>query len=222
MNQSDAPAFFEMLDTTYDLIGVGPAKIISPAAKAMFFTDLQMYPLHLIEQALAAHRVDPDRGRFTPKPADISSQIERRREIAWISADEAWSRVPKSEGAPGLLNQVTVQALAVAMPFLTQEKPDQTAARMAFKGCYDRLADRAKLQKTPPQYFVSPGGSHEEQMAIIDEGRRLGMLAAPASAPVERIEQESRTPGAKPNLKALLLSLNQKTMPAPEAADYDD
>ena len=41
MKPADREQFFNMLDTTYDLIGVGPAKIISPAAKAMFFQDLQ-------------------------------------------------------------------------------------------------------------------------------------------------------------------------------------
>lgn len=223
MNQDDAPAFFVMLDTTYDLIGVGPAKIISPAAKAMFFTDLQMYPLHLIEQALAAHRIDPERGRFTPKPADIASQIERRRAVQWLGADEAWAQVPKIEGQPGILNDVTAQALAVAMPFLTQPKPDQVAARMAFKSCYDRLADRAKLEKRPPKYFLSPGGSPEEMQAVAAEGVRLGLLAQHQVVEIKAIAAPpKRTPGAKPDLKALLLSLTPKTMPPPEAQDYDD
>lgn len=223
MTPDEAPAFFALLDTTYDLIGVGPAKVISGAAKAMFFEDLQHYPLHLIKSALQAHRVDPDRGRFTPKPADIASQIERRRAVQWLGADEAWAQVPKAEGQPGLLNDVTAQALAVAMPFLTQPKPDQVAARMAFKSCYDRLADRAKLEKRPPKYFLSPGGSPEEMQAVIDEGVRLGLLAPHSAVEVKTIgAPPKRTPGAKPDLKALLLSMTPKTMPPPEAQDYDD
>lgn len=221
MNQHDRLPFFELLDLTYDMIGVGPAKIISPAAKAMFFTDLERYPLELISGSLAAHRADPERGKFTPKVADIVYQIERRRKVAWLSADEAWSQVPKIEGQAGLLNDVTAQALAVAQQFLNLPRPDLTAARMAFKGCYERLVERAKLERRGPVYFVSPGGSFEEQQAIEQEGVRQELLQAPRQDPVPLLETSKRTPGAKPDLKKLLLELQPKTMPPPEAQDYE-
>lgn len=219
MNQQDAAAFFELLDLTYDMIGVGVAKVISPAAKAMFFQDLERYPLDLIAAALAAHRGDPERGKFTPKVADIVYQIERRRRVSWLSADEAWAQVPKLEGQPGLLNDVTAQALAVATPFLNQTRPDMTAARMAFKGCYERLVERAKLERRGPVHFVSPGGTYDEQQAVIQEGVRLGLLPPPAAA-VPLIENGKRTAGAKPDLKALLGTLQPKLMAPPEREDY--
>ena len=210
-----------MLDLTYDMIGVGPAKIISPAAKAQFFTDLERYPLNLIDASLAAHRQDPKRGNFTPKVSDITYQIERRRAVSWLSADEAWSQVPKIEGQPGLLNDVSAQALAVAGQFLNLPKPDMTAARMAFKGCYERLVERAKLDRRGPVYFVSPGGSFDEQMAVADEGVRMGLLAPPAKTETKLLAEPTRTPGVKPDLKALLLSMQPKTMPPPESVDYE-
>lgn len=222
MHNDDFDAFAALLDTTYDLIGVGPAKIISPAAKAMFFQDLQRYPLNLIEAALAAHRMDPERGRFTPKPADIASQIERRRAVQWLGADEAWAQVPKIEGQPGILNDCTAQALAVAAPLLAEG--DDIAARMAFKDTYNRLMSRAKLERRGPVYFVSPGGSFEEQQSVIQEGVRLGLLAAPKATVPQLFgnsEQLTRTPGSKPDLKALLLSLTPKTMLPPERQDYE-
>ena len=221
MNQQDAPRFFELLDLTYDMIGVGANKVISPGAKAMFFQDLERYPLDLIEASLTAHRQDPERGKFTPKPADVVYLIERRRRVSWMSADEAWSQVPKIEGQAGLLNDVTAQALAVAQQFLNLPRPDLTAARMAFKGCYDRLVERAKLERRGPVYFVSPGGSFEEQQAVVEEGQRLGLLAAPRAEPVQLLETTKRTPGARPDLKALLLTLKTKELPPPEAQDYD-
>jgi hypothetical protein len=221
MNQQDAHAFFELLDLTYDMIGVGPAKVISPAAKAMFFQDLERYPLDLISASLAAHRADPERGKFTPKVADIVYQIERRRRVSWLSADEAWAQVPKIEGQPGLLNDVTAQALAVASPFMNQARPDMVAARMAFKGCYERLVERAKLDRRGPVYFLSPGGSYEAQQAVVAEGVRLGLLAPPpAAAPL--IENGKRSSGTRPDLKALLLTLQLKTMPTPERQDCDE
>ena len=223
MNQQDAQAFFELLDLTYDMIGVGAGKVISPAAKAMFFQDLERYPLELIAGSLAAHRADPERGKFTPKVADIVYQIERRRRVSWLSADEAWSQVPKVEGQPGLMNDVTAQALAVAQQFLDLPRPDLTAARMAFKGCYERLVERAKLERRGPVYFVSPGGSYEEQQAVLMEGVRQGLLTAQVQEVMMLAHQHEgrRTPGAKPDLKALMLSLNTKEMPPPEAQDYE-
>ncbi|MES2352095.1 MAG: hypothetical protein V4641_31395 [Pseudomonadota bacterium] len=221
MHPDDFDAFAEILDLTYDMIGVGAGKIISGPAKAMFFQDLQRYPLDLITASLAAHRADPERGKFTPKVADIVYQIERRRKVSWLSADEAWSQVPKIEGQPGLMNDVTAQALAVAQQFLALPRPDMTAARMAFKGCYDRLVERAKLERRGPEYFVSPGGSYEEQQAVIQEGVRQGLLTAPRAEAVPLLETTKRTPGAKPDLKALLLTLKPKELPPPERQDYE-
>jgi hypothetical protein len=225
MNAQDAKVFFELLDLTYDMIGVGQAKVISEGAKVMFFQDLARYPLDLLESALAAHRQDPERGKFTPKVADIVYQIERRRRVSWLSADEAWSQVPKIEGQPGLMNQVSAQALAVAQQFLNQPRPDMTAARMAFKGCYDRLVERAKLDPEPekrrPKYFVSPGGSFEEQQAVIEEGVRQGLLSGGVKVEVFALQDGTRTRGTKPDLKALLLSLKPKELPPPEAQDYE-
>lgn len=210
MKPDDAKAFFQLLDTTYDLIGVGPAKIISPAAKAMFFTDLQRYPLDLIEAALAAHRLDPERGRFTPKPADIAAQIERRRPLQWLGADEAWSTVPKIEGEPGILNDVTAQALAVAAPLLAEG--DDVAARMAFKACYNRLVERAKLDRRNPEYFLSPGGTHEEQQAVIAEGVRQGLLSHHAATKVPVLA----APDGMDRVRAMLASFTVKAIPHDE------
>jgi len=210
MRPDDAPAFFKLLDDTYDMIGKSPAaKVISATAKALFFNDLKRYPLELIEHALSAHRLDPDRGRFTPTVADISSQIERRRPLQWVGADEAWAALPKSEGAPGILNQVTAQALAAAQPLL--DDGDTIAARMAFKNCYDRLVSRAKLDRVNPEYFLSPGGTYEEVLAIKQEAQRLGLLPTPPEeVQQQRIEGTSRANVAK--LKALLLELKPKTI----------
>jgi hypothetical protein len=219
MKPADQAAFFKMLDDTYDMIGKSPAaKIISPTAKALFFTDLQRYPLDLIAAALSAHRMDADRGRFTPTVADISSQIERRRPLQWVGPDEAWATVPKIEGEPGIMNQVTAKALAAAQPLL--DEGDTIAARMAFKNCYDRLVARAKLDRVNPEYFLSPGGSMEDQQALREEGQRQGLLPAPDAAPMLELGG-SPTKAGRAALTALKLDFKPKTMPEPEASDYE-
>lgn len=218
MKPSDSPAFFKMLDDTFDVIGKSAAaKIISPAAKAIFFNDLKRYPLELVEQSLSAHRMDPDRGRFTPTPADIASQIERRRPLQWLSADEAWAQVPKREGEPGIMNDITAQALAVAAPLLAEG--DDVAARMAFKGCYQRLVERAKLDRRNPEYFVTPGGSPEDYQNVIDDAVRKGLLPEPKNVPILLLGAAPSRKG-RAALEALKLEFKPKTMPEPEAEDY--
>lgn len=212
MRPEDKTRFFELLDLTYDIIGVGEAKFISGPAKALFFDDLRQYPIEYIEKALTAHRQDPQRGKFTPKPADIIFQIERRMPVQWVTADEAFARIPLTEGAPGILNQVTAQALAVAMPFLTQARPDMNAARMAFRGCYDRLAEQEKLARRPPQHFVSPGGTRDEQLAVAAEGVRLGLLP-PSAAPQESSHALLPSVAGQKAISAALATLQLKHVP---------
>lgn len=240
MQPHDYDQFSNLLDAAYDLLGKTPAaRVISAGSKALFFNAVKQYSLEQVSAALAAHCQE---GTFTPVPNDIKVQVEKHQTISWLSADEAWARLPITPNAPAyladgrrdyretaqlpcLLNQVTAEALAVAQPLI--DSGEDTAARMAFKAAYVRLVERSKMDSDPkrrvPKYFVSPGGSFEEQQAVVDEGVRMGLLPAPTpSAVIQQLEAPKRTPGAKPNLKALLLSLQPKTMPTPEAKDYDD
>lgn len=219
MHSRDRKDFDAVMHDAHEAIGQGER--YTPGALDLMFASLMDLTLPQIQQALINQINDSKAGKWRPNAASIRDQIERRAAVAWLSADEAWSQVPKIEGQPGLLNNITAQALAVANQFLVLERPDMTAARMAFKGCYDRLVERAKLERRGPVYFVSPGGSFEDQQAVVDEGVRQGLLAAPAAAPVLLIEQGKRTPGVKPDLKALLLTMQAKTMPPPEAQDYE-
>jgi hypothetical protein len=214
MRPEDYDEFSSLLDAAYDLLGKTPqAKVISAGSKALFFSALAQYPLEEVRAGMSAHIQE---GTFTPVPNDIKTQIERRSAIQWESADEAWSRVPKLESEPGLLNQVTSAALAAASQFLDMPRPDHVAARMAFKAAYERLVEREKLANQPPRYWVSPGGSFEEQAAVRDEGIRLGLLNstwAPAAAP--QLGNGTPPPGAMEALRSFKL----KSLPPPEARD---
>lgn len=217
MHDHDEAAFYTLLLDTDEAIRPG-SKPRTEGAMNLVFEDLRQYPLELVGKALTAHRRDPDRGQYLPNSSHIEHQINIRRPVVWLSADEAWSRAPKIEAQPALMTNEIAQALAAAAPLMGDR--DKTPARMAFKACYDRLVERAKLERRGPVYFVSPGGSYEDQQAVIEEGQRMGLLPAPKAEAVPLLETR-RTPGAKPDLGKLLLSLNQKTMPKPEASDYE-
>jgi len=233
MCDDDEQAFYTLLLETDQSIRPGCAAR-TPGAMVIIFQDLQQYNFDTVKKAMGMHRRDPERGQWPPNSAHIEHQINIRRPITWLSADEAWARISKpgkpvkqkdgkinygaAEPGPCLLTSESAQALAAATSLL--ESGDDIAARMAFKGCYERLIERAKLERRGPVYFVSPGGSYEEQEAVKEEGQRLGLLAAPPKVP-ELALPKPRTHGAKPDLKALLLSMKSKEMPPPEPEDYE-
>lgn len=216
MSNDDEAAFYTLLLDTDEAIRPG-SKARTPGAMNLVFDDLRQYPLELVAKALTAHRRDPERGQWLPNSSHIEHQINIRRPVVWLTADEAWSRAPKIEAQAALMTTEVAQALAAAGPLLADG--DKVAARMAFKGAYDRLVDRAKLERRGPVYFVSPGGTYDEQLAIRDEGVRMGLLAAPPAAPL--IDAPKSSGDAKPDLKALLLTLQPKTMIPMKASDYE-
>lgn len=209
---NDMDEFFVLLDEVYDLMGKTPAaKIISAGAKAMFFRAVAQHSLADVRAALDHHA---SKGTFTPVPKDINDYIEARRPVLWIGADEAYALLPRGEDEPGLLNQVTSAALAAAAPFLAQRRPDENAARMAFRASYNRLVEQEKFAGRPPRYWVSPAGSIEAQNSVREEGIRLGLLNvtwAPA------VPQLGNAPAQPERLAAALLTLKPKSLLPPEA-----
>lgn len=212
MEAADRLPFFELLDATCEAISM--RQPMTAGAKVLLWEDLERYPFELVRAALAAHRQDKDRGQWQPNTAHIEYQIDRRRKNNWLSADEAFARITFEQGQPCILNQVTSAALAVAAPFMDQERPDKNAARMAFRACYDRLVEQEKLNRRSPRHWVSPAGSQEEQNAVREEGIRLGLLGptwSPPAAP--QLGYSAPPPGAMEALK----NFSFKALPPPEA-----
>ncbi len=219
MEADEKLKFFELLDATCDAISM--RQPLTGGAKALMWEDLERYPFELVRAALAAHRQDPQRGQWQPNTAHVEYQIDRRRRNNWLSADEAFARLSFDERAPVLLNQVTAAALAVAAPFMEQQRPDQNAARMAFRACYDRLVAVEKLERRPPGHWISPAGTPEAREALQTEAARLGLLkidgtpfAAPPAAP--QLDYSAPPAGALEELR----SFSAKALPAPEPRDY--
>lgn len=234
MTDADIDQFFELLDATYDLMGKTPAaKIISAGSKALFFEALREYPIEQIRVAMAAHVRE---GTFTPVPNDIRVQINKRVTNQWLSADEAWARIPKAqppqmmyiggkairdwrsaEPPPCLLNQVTATAMAVAQPLL--DEGDDVAARMAFRAAYNRLMEQEQLAGRAPQHFLSPGGTEDQRQAVVAEGVRQGLLPQSAAPDVKVLERP--TPMGMKQIRQIRAMIAARPLPTPEDQDYD-
>lgn len=72
MKNSDKRAFAQALIATGEVYD----KEITQAKADIYFIDMTEFTVEQVIQAMAAHRRDPDRGRFFPKPADLIAKIE--------------------------------------------------------------------------------------------------------------------------------------------------
>jgi len=65
---------------------------ITELACQFWCEDMAEYPVEAVERAFAAHRRDPERGQFLPKPADIIRHLQgdstQRAMLAWGEAVE--------------------------------------------------------------------------------------------------------------------------------------
>lgn len=188
MRPDDYDEFAGLLDATFDMIGKSPtAKVISPAAKALFFSDLRAYPLPLVRAALAAHRADGERGKWTPTPADLIFQIERhQKRDSRPGCEEAWALALRSQDEQNTVvwTQECAEAFAIAAPVLESSGP--ISARKTFIEVYERLVMEARQQNKAVHWFVSPGLDKLAHEAAISLAVEVGLLPAPA--PVALLE----------------------------------
>jgi hypothetical protein len=70
---------------------------VSPFALTVWWQACQRFDLEQVSKALTAHAMDPERGQFAPKPADLVRQLEGtatdRAMMAWGKVLEAIQRV---------------------------------------------------------------------------------------------------------------------------------
>lgn len=70
---------------------------VSPFAMGVWWQACQRFDLELVAKALTAHAMDPDRGQWAPKPADLVRQLHGtstdRSLIAWGKVMDAMQRV---------------------------------------------------------------------------------------------------------------------------------
>ncbi|HXE49541.1 MAG TPA: hypothetical protein VN663_14275 [Ramlibacter sp.] len=205
MRPTDRKKFEAVMVDARNLIGQGEP--YSDGDLDLMFAALMDLELVQIQRALIDHMNGKD-GRWRPNPHYIREAMKARASIAWVSADEAWARIPKpgprasltdwrgktvtdyrtGNWPPCLLNQATTEAMALAAPYLEQEPPDVNAARMAFRACYERIVEQEKLANRAPVYRVSGGGTHEERQMLLQQGVEQGLLpisAAPVAGQLE-------------------------------------
>lgn len=199
-------------------------KVYSPAAARMLAEDLEGYDENQVIAALTRCRKELD-----GKPFCVSA-ITTRIDDGHPGIEEAWAMMPMDEAQSVVWTQEMAEAFGLARPLL--DAGDRIGARMTFKEAYTKALVLARDAKRPAEFIPSLGtdqyGRESAVQQAVDKGRLsighartfVPSLQSSAATTPESL-QHKRTPGAKPDLKALLLSLNDKTMPPPEAQDYE-
>lgn len=162
--------------------------------------------------------------KFKPQLSEIVKGCEAQIPVLWLTGDEVWARMPKSERESAMMCNETAEALAIAMPLL--EAGEESAARLAFRGAYTRLSEKAKIEGRAPAYFFAQGtnkAQSTEVLAAAVTAGQIGMDQALAIMPAEsdRLTRAAGKPqvvligggrqaGKTAALKAILLTMKPK------------
>lgn len=183
MDKHDYTEFSRLLDDAYDLIGVGQNKVISGGAKSMFFRAMEPYNIEVFQAALNAHCMHKERGRFTPKPADIVEQIE-----AMLSrdgrpgAEEAWAMAlqAQDEADTVVWTTETAEAMNIARPVLNAS--GAISARKTFIEAYERIVLISRKAHKNIQWVPSLGWDLSRRETALKAAANAGLLPAPEVA----------------------------------------
>lgn len=202
MQAEDYDKFAAVLEATFDVIGKSTAaKMVSPAAKALFFSDMKRYPLELVISALAAHRADGDRGKFTPTPADLNYQIDQHtKRDTRPGAEEAWALSLTSQDPQNTVvwTQECAEAFELSRPVL--ESSGTMSARKTFIEIYGRLVSEARKNRRQVYWFQSPGLNKSLQQEVLKQAVDAGLIRLPPPEEPKQLEAPkgmqviSRTP----------------------------
>jgi hypothetical protein len=93
MTQNDRDEFGALLSQALAFYGITTSKF----ALGVWWQACSGFELEQVRKALTAHAMDPDRGQFVPKPADLVRQLQGthadRSLIAWGKVHDAIGRI---------------------------------------------------------------------------------------------------------------------------------
>ena len=142
---------------------------ITEMAAKVFAMDLAEYPKAAVMTALTRCRRELT-GRLP-----LADVLNRGAEMAGRpSADEAWAMMPMGEAVTVVWTDEMAAAWGVALPMI---EIDKVAARMAFKGAYDRAVAEARQVGVVPKWRASLGRDKSGRDAVVMRAVELGRLS---------------------------------------------
>ena len=169
---ADIETLKTLMEGMRELYGV--EKQISAQLAKMYWEDLKEFSNEDLEAMFRAHRRDPDRGRFFPKPADLLAKAAKAGP-KHLAADAAWSIALQSfdEKSSVVWTPEIGRAVAVALP--VWNSGDRIGSRMAFKAAYDAIL--ASLPAVSiPKWQVSLGHSPQARLEAVEKAQAMGII----------------------------------------------
>ena len=148
MNKQNFNEFADAWSDAHEAMAAG--KVLSPRAMVSIFDDFED---HSIESVLAALKHHRKTARYAPVSSDIIELLGAHNKR--LSADEAWAMMPRSEDEAVVWTEEMSGAYAAAYDLIIEG--DRIAARMAFKGAYDRLCSEASMMQKSVVWKVCTG-----------------------------------------------------------------
>lgn len=194
-----------------DQLGLVYDKDVPPALKRLYWDDLEHLPIEQIERAMRAHRRDPERGRFWPRPADLLARCQDPR-LVHPAPDAAWALALESldESRSVVMTEQIMHARSAALP--VWESGDKIGARMAFKAAYEQLL---AADAGPPRWAFSPGHDPAHRAALAQRVLDHGLL------PRERVERFLPAPEVTPAGAAIAGLLTGNVVGHPALSDQE-
>lgn len=172
LDKQSAQRLLQTLAATAELLG----NELSPAAAALMVRDLSVYPMDVLEHALARVRTEHT-GKLTPKAI-----IDRIDEVAGRpTANEAWAMAMSAQDERNTVvwTQEASDAWAIAKPIA--DSGDMVGARMAFIAAYDRLVRVAREERRMPVVTVSLGWDEQLRATALEKAVKAGYLTGQAA-----------------------------------------
>ncbi|MGA7180998.1 MAG: hypothetical protein WBX11_15640 [Thiobacillaceae bacterium] len=144
---------------------------LKPAALALMASNLEPYPFHPVETALARCRAEVS-GRLT-----LAVIIDRLQGADTRPApNEAWAMVLKArdENETVVWCQEMEKGWWASVEIL--RNGDKVGARMAFIEVYNRQVSEARIAGTPAKWTVSPGRDSELRRIAVEKACEQGVL----------------------------------------------
>lgn len=148
MKPADFNNFCEAWALAHETMAAG--KVLSQNAMSSIFDDFDGFSFAMVDAALKHHRKT---SKFAPTAFDIISLLSSTDKR--LTPDEAWAMMPQSENETVVWTEEMAGAYAVAYDLIVES--DKIAARMAFKGAYERLCNEASLMQKPVSWKVCIG-----------------------------------------------------------------
>jgi len=168
MIKSEYQSFVDLWLTAHEVSASN--RVPSNNAVSAIFEALIDYDLTSIKTALSQHsRIC----KFAPTPHDVIKILDIGNKR--MSADEAWALCPTNEDDTVIWNEDIAMAHDAAVHLL--DEGDKVAARMAFKSAYNRICEKADIERRPIKWSVSLGFDKEKRNSAIRKAVTDGLIS---------------------------------------------